>query len=417
MTAEAPTPHRIATISVLTSPLAQPGGGDAGGLNVYVVETARRFAAVGVQVDIFTRAAAPRLPPVVELCDGVLVRHVPAGPAREIDKGALPRVLGEFADGMLRTRGEYDVVHAHHWLSGRVGALVARARGVPLVQSMHSLGLVKNAVLPGGEGSAPMLQIAGENAVIAAADRLVANTAQESDQLIALYGAAPERVHTVHPGVDLTLFRPGSRSQARARLGIPEDAVVLLFAGRVQRLKGPDILMRAAAEVLRADPDLGHRLVVAFVGGPSGDGQADPDQLTKLATDLGLGAHVRVEPPCPHPELADWYRAATLVVVPSRAETFGLVAVEAQACGTPVVAAAVGGLQTAVRGGVSGVLVEGHDPVRYAEVIRELMHNPARLATLRKGALSHAAGFGWGEAVDRLIAVYRAAIAGVRGQP
>ena len=410
-------PHRIATISVLTSPLAQPGGGDAGGLNVYVVETARRFAEAGIQVEIFTRAAAPRLPSTVELCDGVLVRHVPAGPLREVDKGALPRVLGEFTAGMLRTPADYDVVHAHHWLSGRVGGLVARSRGVPLVQSMHSLGRVKNAVLPGEDGSAPPGQIAGESAVIAAADRLVANTAQEADQLIALYGAAPERVHTVHPGVDLALFRPGDRSRARARLGLPQDAVVLLFAGRVQRLKGPDILMRAAAELLRADPDLGRRLVVAFVGGPSGEGQADPDQLMKLATDLGLGAQARVEPPCPHPELADWYRAATLVVVPSRAETFGLVAVEAQACGTPVVAAAVGGLQTAVRGGVSGVLVEGHDPAQYAEVIRRLIDDPARLAALREGALQHAAGFGWGEAVDRLLAVYRSAIEGGRGRP
>jgi D-inositol-3-phosphate glycosyltransferase len=205
---------------------------------------------------------------------------------------------------------------------------------------MHSLGRVKNAVLPGADGSAPPSQIAGESAVIAAADRLVANTAQEADQLIALYGAAPERVHTVHPGVDLALFQPGSRTRARARLGLPGEAVVLLFAGRVQRLKGPDILLRAAAELLRGDPDLDRRLVVAFVGGPSGDGRADPDRLTKLATDLGIAGQVRVEPPCPHPELADWYRAATLVVVPSRAETFGLVAVEAQACGTPVVAAA-----------------------------------------------------------------------------
>lgn len=409
--------RRIATISVLTSPLAQPGTGDAGGLNVYVVETARRFAAKGVEVQIFTRAAAPRLPPTVELCSGVLVRHLAAGPARELDKTALPQFLDEFTAGLVRTAGGFDVVHAHHWLSGLVGAAVARARGVPLVQSMHSLGRVKNAALPGGDGSAPQSQIAGESAVIAAADRLVANTSQEADQLVTLYGAVPARVRMVHPGVDLALFRPGSQSEARARLGIPADAVVLLYAGRIQPLKGPDILLRAAAELVRGQPRLAHRLVVAVVGGPSGAGRADPDQLTKLAAALGVTAQVRLEPPCPQPQLADWYRAATLAVLPSRAETFGLVAVEAQACGTPVVSASVGGLRTAVRGGVSGVLVDGHDPARYAQVLRGLIDNPARLAALRAGALDHAARFGWGEAANRLLAIYADAIANGRGRP
>ena len=413
----APSPRRIATISVLTSPLAQPGGGDAGGLNVYVVETARRFAAEGVEVQIFTRAASPRLPPTIELCGGVLVRHVRAGPACELDKAVLPEVLDEFTAGMVRAAGGFDVVHAHHWLSGVVGAAVARARGVPLVQSMHSLGRVKNAALPSGGGLAPESQIAGEGRVIAAADRLVANTRQEADQLVTLYGAVPARVRMVHPGVDLALFRPGSQREARARLGIPVDAVVLLFAGRIQPLKAPDILLRAAAELVRGDPGLAQRLVVAVVGGPSGAGRADPDQLNKLVAALGITAQVRLEPPCPQRQLADWYRAATLAVVPSRAETFGLVAVEAQACGTPVVSAAVGGLRTAVRSGVSGVLVDGHDPARYAEVLRRLIDDPARLASLRSGALDHAARFGWGEAANRLLAIYADAIAAGRARP
>jgi D-inositol-3-phosphate glycosyltransferase len=234
----------------------------------------------------------------------------------------------------------------------------------------------------------------------------VANTAAEADQLVGLYGADPSRVATVNPGVDLTVFRPGSERAARRRLGLPEDAVVLMFAGRVQPLKAPHLLLHAAARLIRDDPPLAGRLVVAFVGGPSGAGRADPDQLAELAAVLGISGVVRLEPPCPQPELADWYRAATAVLVPSYSESFGLVAVEAQACGTPVVAAAVGGLRTAVRDGVSGVLVPGHDPAGYARAVRDLIASPGRLAVLSAGAIEHAARFSWTGAVDQLMGVY-----------
>ncbi|MEU4404790.1 D-inositol-3-phosphate glycosyltransferase [Streptosporangium sp. NPDC023963] len=410
-----PLPRRIATVSVLTSPFAQPGGGDAGGLNVYIVEVARRMAALGVEVDIFTRAAEPGAPPLAELFPGVLVRHLAAGPPRELDKNDLPDTLGPFTAEMLRARaargpgGGYDLVHAHHWLAGRVGA-VAKARwGVPLVQSMHSLGAVKNASLAAGDEPEPAGRIAGETEVVAAADRLVANTVQEADQLVTLYGADPARVRTVNPGVDLSLFRPGSRAEARRALGLPPDAVVLLFAGRVQPLKAPDVLLHAAAGMIRRDPGLAGRLVVAVVGGPSGTGWGRPDHLGKLAATLGITGQVRLEPPCPQRRLADWYRAATAVVVPSHAETFGLVAVEAQACGTPVVAAAVGGLRTAVRDGISGVLVDGHDPAAYARVLGDLVAAPRLLRALGAGALAHASRFGWDQAVGRLTEVYAGA--------
>ncbi|WP_440087165.1 D-inositol-3-phosphate glycosyltransferase [Streptosporangium sp. LJ11] len=407
-----PLPRRIATVSVLTSPFAQPGGGDAGGLNVYIVEVARRMAALGVEVDIFTRAGAPGAPPLAELFPGVLVRHLAAGPPRELDKNDLPDTLGPFTAEMLRAGaargpdGGYDLVHAHHWLAGRVGAIAKARWGVPLVQSMHSLGAVKNASLAAGDEPEPAGRIAGETEVVAAADRLVANTVQEADQLVTLYGADPARVRTVNPGVDLSLFRPGSRAEARRALGLPPDAVVLLFAGRVQPLKAPDVLLHAAAMMIRRDPGLAGRLVVAIVGGPSGAGWGRPDHLGKLAATLGITGQVRLEPPRPQRRLADWYRAATAVVVPSHAETFGLVAVEAQACGTPVVAAAVGGLRTAVRDGISGVLVDGHDPAAYARVLGDLVAAPRLLRALGAGALAHASRFGWDRAVGRLTEVY-----------
>jgi len=411
-------PQRVATISVHTSPLEQPGTGDAGGLNVYVVEVAKLLAASGVEVDIFTRAVSRHQPPVVELTPGVLVRHIEAGPFEELDKSDLPGQLCQFTFEVLRAEathapGRYDLVHAHYWLSGQVGAVAKERWGVPLVQSMHTLGKVKNAALAAGDSAEPDLRIRGEAEVISTADRIVANTDAEARDLITLYEAAPERVAAVSPGVDLNTFRPGSQRLARRRLGIAQNAVVLLFAGRVQPLKAPDIVLRAAAELIRDHRWLADRLVVAFVGGPSGTGRNDPDSLVQLAATLGVSRNVRLEPPCPQPDLADWYRAATLVVVPSYSESFGLVAVEAQACGTPVVAASAGGLRTAVRDGVSGVLIDGHDPAGYARAIGDLIANSGRLAKLSRGARKHASGFGWSVTVDRLLDVYRDAMSEV----
>ena len=408
-------PRRVATISLHTSPLDQPGTGDAGGLNVYVVEVARQLADRGVEVEIFTRAVSRETPPTVELRPGVLVRNVVAGPFEELDKNALPAQICPFTFGVLRAeaaypRGRYDLVHTHYWLSGQVGAAAARRWGVPLVHSMHTLGKVKNLLLASGDSAEPEARIRGESEVVAAADALVANTEDEAQQLVSLYGASPGRVKTVSPGVDLSLFRPEDPASARARLGLPDDAVVLVFAGRIQPLKAPDVVLGAAASLLRLRPDLAGRLVVVFVGGPSGSEVGAPGRLDGLADALGIAGCVRQEPPCPHRELADWYRAATVVLVPSHSESFGLVALEAQACGTPVVAAGVGGLRTAVRDGVSGVLVDGHDPDEWARVLAGLVTSPDRLAGLSRGAVAHASAFGWAATADRLLGVYTGAM-------
>jgi D-inositol-3-phosphate glycosyltransferase len=408
---------RVATISVHTSPLDQPGTGDAGGMNVYIVEVAKRLAARGIEVDIFTRATSRSLPPVSELLPGVLVRHVVAGPFEELDKNELPGQLCEFTSGLLRTEasydpGHYDLLHSHYWLSGQPAWAAKQHWGVPLVHSMHTLAKVKNDALAQGDSPEPGVRVLGEEQVVESADRLIANTGKEARQLIALYGADPSRVATVNPGVSLSLFRPGSsdltRSTmvARDRLKLPKAAFVMLFVGRIQPLKAPDVLLYAAARMIEDDPSMRSRLVVAVVGGPSGSGLARPEKLQKLAASLGIADVVRFEPPCPQAELAEWYRAADVTVVPSHSESFGLVALESQACGTPVVAAAVGGLCTAVRDGESGVLIPGHDPADYAAILTRLAARPGRRDRLARAAVSHASEFGWSGTVDRLLEVY-----------
>jgi D-inositol-3-phosphate glycosyltransferase len=408
-------------LSVHTSPLEQPGTGDAGGMNVYVVELARQLAARGTEVEIFTRATSSALPPVVPLEDGVLVRHVVAGPFAGLDKNDLPGQLCAFAAGLMRAEarqrpGWYDVVHSHYWLSGQVGWLVADRWNVPLVHTAHTLAKVKNDHLADGDVPEPPGRLIGEEQVVAAADRLVASTTAEARELVDLYGADPSRTAVVPPGVDLGVFTPGSRSAARRSLGLPADASVLLFAGRIQPLKAPDVLVRAAAELVRRDPGLRGRFVVAVLGGPSGSGLEHPEALGQLAADLGLvGAGgsrdvVRFERPVPPEVLARWYRAADVVAVPSYSESFGLVAIEAQACGTPVVAASVGGLRTAVADGRSGLLVDGHDPAAWASALERLLHDDVLRTRLGAGAARHAAGFGWGVTAAETARVYAGAV-------
>ncbi|MDA3658733.1 D-inositol-3-phosphate glycosyltransferase [Mycobacterium xenopi] len=402
-------PRRVAVLSVHTSPLAQPGIGDAGGMNVYVLQTALHLARRGVEVEIFTRATASTDPPTVQVAPGVLVRNVVAGPFEGLDKYDLPTQLCAFAAGVLRAEaahepGYYDIVHSHYWLSGQVGWLARDRWAVPLVHTAHTLAAVKNAALAEGDTPEPPLRTVGEQQLVDEADRLIVNTNAEAGQLVSLHSADPSRIDVAHPGVDLDVFRPGDRRAARAALGLPLDERVVAFVGRIQPLKGPDILLRAAAKLPRV------RIVVA--GGPSGSGLAAPDGLVRLADELGISARVRFLPPQDREELARLFQAADLVAVPSYSESFGLVAVEAQACGTPVVAAAVGGLPVAVRDGISGTLVAGHDVDRWADAIDELLRLGAgpRAWAMSHSAVRHAARFSWENTVDALLASYRRAI-------
>ena len=416
-----PLVRRVATLSVHTSPLHQPGTGDAGGMNVYIVEVAKRLAQAGVEVEIFTRATSSDLDPVVEMAPGVHVRHVVAGPFEGLAKEDLPAQMCAFTHGVLRAEaarppGFYDVIHSHYWLSGQVGWLAKDRWGVPLVHTAHTLAKVKNALLADGDKPEPLARVIGEEQIVSEAERLVANTPSEACELIDLYGADLDQVTVVEPGVDLDRFTPlsrGHRAAARRRLGIPVTGHAIAFVGRIQPLKGPDVLLRAAAELRRrssarsrTDQRSPEALTTVIVGGPSGTGL----DLAQLADRLGIADSVVFLPPQAGDALADLYRAADLVAVPSHNESFGLVALEAQACGTPVVAAAVGGLVTAVRDGVSGALVDGHDPEDWARVIGRLLASPGDLAALSAGAVAHAREFSWSCTAAGLLAVYREAV-------
>jgi D-inositol-3-phosphate glycosyltransferase len=424
-------PLRIAMVSVHTSPLEQPGTGDAGGMNVYVLELSRALARRGAQVEIYTRATSSAQPKVTDAEPGIRVVHVSAGPYEGLDKNDLPGQLCAFAAGVLRAEahrpeGWYDVLHTHYWLSGQVGWLAAERWDVPLVHTMHTMARVKNASLAPGDVPEPHGRIIGEEQVVAESDALVANTDQEAADLVRDYRADPDRVHVVQPGVDLGVFSPlpepdaadgdpverarqraAQRAELRERLGLPADRKIVLFAGRVQLLKGPDVLVRALGERIWS-ADGGQPPLLVVLGGASGRPTA-VRELEALAYQEGVAPHVRVRPPVPQQTLADYFRAADLVAVPSHSESFGLVAAEAQASGTPVVAAAVGGLRTVVQDGVSGVLVPDHEPVSWALALKCLLDDDELRAHLATGARASASRFGWDRAADEILAVYERA--------
>ncbi len=408
--------RRVAAISVHTSPLAQPGTGDAGGMNVYVNQTARRLAARGVQVEIFTRATSSDLPPVVELVPGVLVRHIVAGPFEGLDKNDLPGQLCSFAAGVMRAEarremGYYDLIHSHYWLSGQVGYLAKDRWAVPQVHSAHTLARVKNLSMAQGDSPEPAGRVFGEDQVVAEADRLIANADAEAEELIRHYGADPARIDVVSPGVDTDIFVPGDKVAARHRFGFAADELVITFVGRIQPLKAPDVLLKAAAVLVSQYPDRQWRIVI--VGGVSGTGRAAPDALADLSVCLGIADRVRFMAPMNPADLVQIYRASDAVAVPSYNESFGLVALEAQASGTPVVAAAVGGLTVAVKDGVSGILVNGHDAGEWATALASVVLDKPRQAQLAVGASPHASQFSWEATVDGLMASYRRAILGL----
>lgn len=390
--------RRVATLMVHTSPLDQAGTGDAGGMNIYVVEAAQNMAAMGVAVDIFTRRNNREVADIVEAAPGVRVIQLNVGPITGLTKEQLPNYIPELSAAFKQAlqAETYDVIHSHYWISGKVAMPVAKELDIPLIHTMHTMARVKNLNLAEGESPEPMIRVQGETQVIAAADALIANTDAEAASLVSLYEACPDNVSVVSPGVNLKVFTPGAgRASARKELGLDPDAHIITFVGRIQPHKGPEVLIRAIAEMVSHSKHLRPKLITNIIGGASGANQSEVERLTELVAWLGISDVVRFAPAVPRTDLPQWYRAADLVCVPSYSESFGLVALEAQACGTPVVATAVGGLRTAVADGISGVLVDGHNPRAWSSVFARLLQEPQRRVLLAMGAIEHASHFGW----------------------
>lgn len=419
---------RVAMISAHTSPLAQPGTGDAGGMNVYIAELARALGRRGAEVEVFTRRTYLTELDRVELSDGVTVRTVLAGPIENLPRTDLPAHMCSFAADLLRYEsarrpGWFDLVHTHYWLSALPGALVADRWRTPLVHTMHTVAASKNLNLAPHDIPEPKARLDAEREVVREADRLIASTPGEANDLREQYGASDTQVAVIPPGVDLRSFRPAWRVETAAAAALSPVSPSLIaprangrplvvFAGRIQRLKGTEVLIRALAHWeeawRRRTVDVpAPQLIIA--GGTSGPGK-DVERLRTLASQLRVDDLISWSSPLPHLQLAEVFRAADLVAVPSYYETFGLVALEAQACGTPVVATDVGGLATVVRDGVTGRLISGHDPGAWATVMQDLIRDePGRLA-MGRAAAQHAATFTWDLTATRTMNLYSQAV-------
>ncbi|MGH9082535.1 MAG: glycosyltransferase [Acidimicrobiales bacterium] len=443
--------RRLAVLSFHTSPLAQPGTGDGGGMNVYVREMASALARTGVACDVFTRRWDAALPEVVEVEPGMRVHHVVAGPAEPVCLEALPALVPEFTSRVLAVMaaaagdlgvdpagdGPFEAVHANYWLSGIAGHAIKHELDLPLVSTFHTLDRVKAELVPEEvEADMPHRRAEAEAEIIRCSDAVLASCSVEAEQIVELYGADPSRVEVVAPGVDHAYFGPGHRPQARRALGLPAGGILLLTVGRIQPLKGIDVAVRTLAELCgrsrsrsrgaagvvggrrpASRPDGGaapggpFRLVV--VGGPSGrHGDDSYKGLMGLADDLGVRDRLTMVEPQPHELLSTYYRAADVCLVPSRSESFGLVALEAAACGTPVVASAVGGLTTLVDHGRTGFLVDEPDPSRYAGHVRRLVGEPLLAERLSTASVLRARGYTWRDAAARLRGIHDVLAAG-----
>ncbi|MEZ2121772.1 MULTISPECIES: D-inositol-3-phosphate glycosyltransferase [unclassified Corynebacterium] len=405
---------RVAMISMHTSPLQQPGSGDAGGMNVYIASTARQLARMGISVDVFTRATRPSQGEVVEVEPNLRVVNIVAGPYEGLDKEALPTQLTAFAGGILLFARcgalAYDVIHSHYWMSGQVGWLLRDIWQVPLVHTAHTLAAVKNEHLSAADSPESEARRICEQQIVDNADQLVVNTREEALNLERHYDAEPDSITVIPPGADTELFTPGTEratERCRRELGIPLHAKVVAFVGRLQEFKGPQVLIRAVAELAERDPQRNLRVIIC--GGPSGR-SATPEQYRDLAEELGVERRIRFLDPRPPEELVTVYRAADVVAVPSYNESFGLVAIEAQAAGTPVVASRVGGLPIAVAEGKTGVLVDSHEAADWADALARVLDDDELRIAMGESAVVHAAEFSWPRTAAHLADLYREVI-------
>jgi D-inositol-3-phosphate glycosyltransferase len=386
-------------ISLHTSPLLQPGAGDSGGMNVYVRELVSALAQAGVECTTFTRADRPGLPREVLVEPGHRVVHIDAGPYH-LPKEALPDVTDVFRARVLDwvdAHEQPDVIHGNYWLSGIVGHRLKHDLDVPFVSTFHTLARVK---AEGGDPE-PIWRETAEAEIVQCADAICVSCDEEEQQFRRLYGDPRGRLEIIAPGVEHAFFAPGDRAGARRALGFDLDRPLLLFVGRIQPLKGPDVAVRALAELGRADAQL------VIVGGASGDtGDDEATRIRALVDELGLNERVHFVDPQPHHILSTYYRAADVVLVPSRSESFGLVALEAAACGIPVVASAVGGLLSLVDDHVTGRLIAGRDPSEYAKAVASILDDDALRRSMSHASVERAKRYTWSFAAARLRRLY-----------
>ena len=386
---------RVAILSVHTCPLAVLGGKETGGMNVYVRELARELGRMGVRADVFTRSQNPSIPRVVTITEGVRVVHLTAGPEAPMPRERIRDHLDEFVDGVeaFRIAGgfDYDLIHAHYWLSGAVGLVLRDRWSVPLVQMFHTLGHLKNGVARASADREPAVRIEEEARILGAVDRIVAATTVERTHLVKHYGADPARIAVIPCGVDTNLFLPGDQAAARAALGL-DDQLQLLYVGRLAPIKGLETLLDAMARLRAA----GTRVRLSIVGGDADEPlNGHEGELRARLARLDLRSAVTFVGAQPQERLRAWYVAADATVLPSHYESFGMVAMEAMACGIPVVASRVGGLQTTVRDGVTGLLVPDHDPAALAGALDRLLGDPDLRFRLGREGVQWAARHRW----------------------
>lgn len=414
------TIRRVAMLSVHTCPLATLGGKETGGMNVYVRDISREFNRRGIFVDVFTRSQNSELPRISNpLGHRGRVIHLPAGPEAPYDKNKVFDHLPEFVDGVIQyaetEHASYDVLFSHYWLSGWVARALCARWGTPIVQMFHTLGHMKNRIAQRDSDLETGLRIEIETEIVRYADRLIAATPAEKAQLTWLYGADPHKIRVISPGVDLKRFHPIDKNLAKSAIGVAEDHRLILYVGRIEPLKGIDTLLRAMALLARRYPEQLSKICVSIIGGDPSQGEeaenAELTRLQELRAELGIGGLVTFLGAKDQDTLQYYYSAAEMVIVPSHYESFGMVALEAMACGTPVIASEVGGLAFVVRDGVTGFHVPQRDPEALAAKIELLLSDEILRLLLGRRAACWAESYGWPVIADRLLVLFHEIVA------
>lgn len=409
---------RVAMMSVHTCPLATLGGKETGGMNVYVRDLSQEFSRRGIEVDVYTRSQDATVPRVSELAENARVIHIKAGPEQPYNKNLIHNHLAEFVANVESYKQKYDIIYSHYWLSGLVANSLRRVWNIPMVQMFHTLAEMKNRVAQTPEERDPEQRINCEGEIMRFTDRLVAATPLEKNHMTWLYGASPEKIDVVPPGVDLERFKPLDQPEARSYIGMPSNDKMILFVGRIQPLKGIDTLIRALAIIKQKEPTLAKDLCVSIIGGgPTPDAEIEQrefDRLNTLQAELGIDDLVTFLGAKDQDTLVYYYSAAEMVVMPSHYESFGMVAIEAMACGTPVIASDVGGLSFSIEDGFNGYLVPGRDPQALADKILLLLKYTALHNQLSEQAQGWAKRYSWLNIADEIEEVFERTLSGYR---